>query len=288
MFAYHPQVQGHVRCSRAMPCRATEPGGNDESQRARPGGSPQLPPRPPEEAPEPPNTTCADRSSSRGRGGCRLQGTQRGLLPPPPPPPSNERLLASAIAYSGMLGTIACAAAQAAHIDAWGNWHWDVHDTAVALAIVAPAMVLNAALIVPDYSNWRLPDAEVLVAMHERQPRSATGETSSSAALVPTADAAGNAANGASPSGRLSSLGVLPASQWGRQQSQTTQRQLPRWQRWKDACHLAQGMLLASSSPAVSLNPALGAIVLGLDALAVELLYRSVLLQLLGGWMTDR
>jgi hypothetical protein len=49
-------------------------------------------------------------------------------------------------------GTIACLVAYFTHLDPFGNLHWDTQDVLLGLQLFAPLLVLDALLMLPDYS----------------------------------------------------------------------------------------------------------------------------------------
>ena len=51
-----------------------------------------------------------------------------------------------------MPGTVAVAAAYFLHLDALGGMHWNAHDALLGLQCALPVLVLDAALMLPDYS----------------------------------------------------------------------------------------------------------------------------------------
>lgn len=58
----------------------------------------------------------------------------------------------SAFRYPGITGSIAVAAAYFLHIDALGNFHWNMDDAVFGLQCALPILLLDAVLMVPDYS----------------------------------------------------------------------------------------------------------------------------------------
>jgi hypothetical protein len=50
------------------------------------------------------------------------------------------------------MGTLAVVSGYFLHIDALGNLHWNAHDALLGLQCAAPIAVLDAALMLPDYS----------------------------------------------------------------------------------------------------------------------------------------
>lgn len=54
--------------------------------------------------------------------------------------------------YAGLVGTAAVAGGYFLHIDALGGMHWNAHDAVLGLQCAAPVLVLDALLMLPDYS----------------------------------------------------------------------------------------------------------------------------------------
>lgn len=79
------------------------------------------------------------------------------LLHPPPeltrsptPPPGAPHCLATR--YPALYGTIAVAAGYFLHLDPLGSLHWNTHDALLGLKCAVPILLLDAALMLPDYS----------------------------------------------------------------------------------------------------------------------------------------
>lgn len=82
----------------------------------------------------------------------------------PPPPSPGERTLASLAVYVGLVGTTAILMANAAGIDLWGSFRWsDTDDLLLALQLSLPLQAVNALLLLPSYSSWKLPTLTDLV-----------------------------------------------------------------------------------------------------------------------------
>lgn len=56
------------------------------------------------------------------------------------------------VRYPALIGSLAVAAGYFLKIDALGNLHWNTHDALLGLQCALPIMVLDAALMLPDYS----------------------------------------------------------------------------------------------------------------------------------------
>lgn len=87
----------------------------------------------------------------------------------PPPPSPGERTLASLAVYVGLVGTTAILMANAAGIDLWGSFRWsDTDDLLLALQLSLPLQAVNALLLLPSYSSWKLPTLTDLVTVEDK------------------------------------------------------------------------------------------------------------------------
>lgn len=68
-----------------------------------------------------------------------------------------DRVLASALAYSGTLGTIAAILAWFLHVDMFGTLKPNVNDVYWGLGLCLPIYLANIVIMWPQYSTWRLP-----------------------------------------------------------------------------------------------------------------------------------
>ncbi|PNH08029.1 hypothetical protein TSOC_005466, partial [Tetrabaena socialis] len=138
----------------------------------------------------------------------------------------SPRTLASLAAYSGLVGTAAVVLGKAAGVDLWSAFRWAPDDLALACAIMVPLQLLNAALLLPSYSSWRLPTLANLEAMEaglkreaEQKQALATGPQAAPSAAPAAAHAAaalGAAAAPPAPEAEPSTpRGAVPAASWG-------------------------------------------------------------------------
>lgn len=92
-----------------------------------------------------------------GKGGGKPSGNDDSGDPQPPSPPplspSLRRFVALLVEFGGVYGTIAVAVAAATGIDAFGNFHWDADHAQLGLALFTPIMLLDAAMLLPDYAT---------------------------------------------------------------------------------------------------------------------------------------
>lgn len=261
------------------------------------------------------------------------------MLDPPqwPNRPPLDKVLAQLLAYAGLQGTIATLAGYTTHVDIFGNFHWDSWDMSLALAVMAPVYIMNIAIMLPSYHEWKLPDMKSMQAVHDGKQSSiengdraeddhllaqqdmtrpenagisgnntvAAVEVSSSSSSPVTSAMAPATSNGSisdvadgrggelsTSSGTSLDLPVEPGTTDGAAQpwyvyaaSAVTQNNIVC--QLRDAVHLAQGHYIARN-PTAAVPPALEGLVILVDCLAGEMLYRAVLLQLLGAWLADR
>jgi hypothetical protein len=83
---------------------------------------------------------------------------QKPPLPPRWQPPAEGSILASLLAYSGLVGSVAVAAASALELDPFGNFHWDQQDITRALLMASPVYAFTMLIMLPEWSQWSLPD----------------------------------------------------------------------------------------------------------------------------------
>lgn len=72
--------------------------------------------------------------------------------------PPTEMVFAGLGAYTGLVGSAAIALAWGAHIDLFNSFRWEAADIQTALQYIIPLQVLNAAILLPNYSSWSLTD----------------------------------------------------------------------------------------------------------------------------------
>ena len=65
---------------------------------------------------------------------------------------SKPSILPAAARYPALYGTIAVAAGYFLHIDPLGGLHWNSHDALLGLKCAVPILVMDAVLMLPDYS----------------------------------------------------------------------------------------------------------------------------------------
>jgi len=90
-------------------------------------------------------------------------------LPPSLPPEhqkhAQERTLAGLLAYSGLLGTVATGIAMVCpDVDLFGNFSMNSADITLGLQLLLPCCLLNLAIMLPDYSSWKVPPEPTLEA----------------------------------------------------------------------------------------------------------------------------
>lgn len=97
----------------------------------------------------------------------RKPKTQQPKSTPSSPPEqiqqqAQERTLAGLLAYAGLLGTLATAASFVLpDVDLFGNFNLNSPaDIALGLELLLPACLLNVAIMLPDYSSWKVPTGE--------------------------------------------------------------------------------------------------------------------------------
>lgn len=180
----------------------------------------------------------------------------------PSPGLMSERLFASILSFWGASGTIAVFVAWLAHMDAFGNFHWDANDVKLGLIAMLPVYAANLAILYPDYSSWRLPSVEDLL---ERRNRS-KGQPNSSRSADPQVTDSQQSKFFSRIFSDARGLGSTPM---------------------KDGLNLAQGSLI-SRHPSFELTPGMEGLVILLECLCNEMARRAVALTLLSGWLSDR
>ena len=286
---------------------------------------PPPPPRQQQAPPEglggaglPPQPQAASKRGSSGGG-----GGGGGGRPPRPRPRSKEETALGLLTFAGVVGTAATLLGGLAHVDPFGHAHWDARDVALGLGLASPVLLLDLAIMLPDH---RRGEAGVLdrleraaadkLARLEAQLREAeelatlvgqgeggvsgSGDASSSGgsdgsissggagsgnsissggAGSARAGAAAAAAAASSSDGAAGSSGAPPAA-----------APSPAWlEKARNGLFLAQGRLAPANPAAAARLPlALEAAVVGAECLASEMLWRAVLLQAAGGWVSDR
>jgi hypothetical protein len=78
-------------------------------------------------------------------------------LPPRWQPPSESTILASLLAYSGVVGSVAVVLATVLHLDPFGSFHLDQDDITRGILMATPVYALTAFIMLPDWSAWSLP-----------------------------------------------------------------------------------------------------------------------------------
>jgi hypothetical protein len=115
------------------------------------------------------------------------------------------------LAYSGLLGTVATGASMVLPgIDLFGNFSMNTADITLGLQLLVPCCLLNLAIMVPDYSSWKVPQepsleaqqkmAESLVAWTAKRKAAADMAAAAAPSSSQAADT-GHAAEAASSSG---------------------------------------------------------------------------------------
>lgn len=82
---------------------------------------------------------------------------KRPTLPPRWQPPSESTILASLLAYSGVVGSVAVVLATVLHLDPFGSFHLDQDDITRGILMATPVYALTAFIMLPDWSAWSLP-----------------------------------------------------------------------------------------------------------------------------------
>jgi hypothetical protein len=211
-----------------------------------------------------------------------------------------EQSLASLLAFSGLTGTVAVVAGALAHVNPFHTFSFAAHDIQIGMQFMLPVFLANAVLLLPQYSSWELPSMPTGAA-------AGLGEApgSSSSTVSSSSSNSGGSLHDSPAGGVPSTLGMgdvhaasnvasreaLPVpSTSGRPPLTALTDPSPSQQLLKQlrsTLHFAQSHYLGGTV-AGQLPLSVEAAVLGVECLAAEMLYRSVALQALGGWVLDR
>ncbi|KAF8062008.1 hypothetical protein HT031_004268 [Scenedesmus sp. PABB004] len=262
-----PRAAAAAGAQQRAPLRASAPGDGDGDGE----------PRPPERRLGAGGGAGTDRGGPDGGGG----GGEGGGPQPPRLPPQVRRVLALLTQYGGVYGTAAVALGWATHVDAFGGAHWDASDVASGLRTFLPLLLLDAALMLPDYSVGP-EDSQEVAATFFGDPDALRnwGAAPQSAEEAPGGEAApGSAGVAAGGTGPAVDGAAPPAPGGGGGGSLLL--------RGRMALELMQ-QVYTRANPGIGLSPLAEFGVVVIAVLADEMLYRAVGLTLLGLWLRDR
>ncbi|KAG2482331.1 hypothetical protein HYH03_018740 [Edaphochlamys debaryana] len=180
------------------------------------------------------------------------------------------------VQYGGLYGTAAVIIAAIAHVDPFGGLHLDAHDIGLGLALMAPALVWDAVVGLPDWAT-RQEEAAAVVRLFVdpallRDPSDADSPAAGAGAQgAPEAAAAGSGPGRPAPAPSP----APPSAVW------------MAGQRLRMALELMQETSVRNN-PGIRLTPLQEGVVILVAVLADEMLYRATLLPLLGRWIRDR
>jgi hypothetical protein len=160
--------------------------------------------------------------------------------------------------FGGIYGTLAVAVAYFTHIDPFGNFHYDPNDILLALKMFIPIFIVDAIVMLPDYSLGPKDANEVT--------RMFVGDS-----LLE------NVTTGSDPKTTTSSS----SSDSGRSSSSSSNGALLRL---RVTLELVQ-QFYTRVNPGINLNPLSELLVATVATLAEEMLYRAVAVTLLGLWL---
>lgn len=218
---------------------------------------------------------------------------------PNPEPPRGprlgqlQRLLLLLTNYGGIYGTAAVVIAWFTNTDPFGSLHWDLNNVLFGLKVFVPLLVLDAVLMLPDYSLnpedsqavsglifgsseaintlAGVPSVSKLTNPISDPPAAETTDTSSSSSSSGTpatdpgaTDATSSSSGGSSSDSSSSSLNLQLRLQMGLELLQ---------------------QVYTKANPGITLSPVNEFVVVCVAALADEMLYRAVGLTLLGLWL---
>lgn len=135
-------------------------------------------------------------------------------MPPIPPPEqqqhAQERTLAGLLAYSGLLGTLATGISMVCpDVDLFGGFSLNPADITLGLQLLVPCCLLNLAIMLPDYSSWKVP-AEPTLEAQQKMAEALLAWTANKKAAADAAAAAKASSSRAAAEGDIQSA-VIPA-----------------------------------------------------------------------------
>jgi hypothetical protein len=230
------------------------------------------------------------------------------------PPRRPEDTALGLLVFAGLVGSAATVLGALCGVDPFGHAHWDARDAALGLALAAPVMALDAAILVPTHRAGEDGVIARLESAAQAKLRKLEDDLAAKQAAAAAAGGApalqqqgveGGERRGSSKSTVADSAGSRrglgnPAGSGGPPQSTSPAPPPPppppppplepRWlSQLRNGLFLAQGQLCsANPSAAARLPVTLEAAATGAECLASEMLWRAVLLQALGGWLADR
>lgn len=188
--------------------------------------------------------------------------------PPDPEPPKGpninpqlQYLLLLLTEFGGIYGTAAVAIAWFTHVDPFGALHWDLNHILFGLKVFIPLIVLDAALMLPDYSLGP-EDSQAVSGLIFGDP-----EAIKTLAGIPSDESEQQDEDSSSKNSSGS--------------SSSTENLLLRLQM---SLELLQ-QVYTKANPGIGLNPLNEFLVVCVASLADEMLYRAVGLTLLGLWV---
>jgi hypothetical protein len=166
-------------------------------------------------------------------------------------------------------------------VDPFGNVHWSSADVLLGLATFAPLLVLDALLMLPDYSIGP-EDSQEVAGMFFGDPAALRNMSAGNISVTASTDldATDSSSNNADPTAAAAAAAAAAASAEAPGSSGSPNRVL----RLRVALELLQ-QVYTRANPGIGLSPVAELAVVTVAVLADEMLYRAVGLTLLGLWV---
>ncbi|KAI7843775.1 hypothetical protein COHA_002673 [Chlorella ohadii] len=205
------------------------------------------------------------------------------------------------VRFPGLYGTLAVAAGYLLHLDPLGGLHWNTHDALLGLKCAVPILLLDAALMLPNYSpGTTTKTIKLKVPRGESSSGSSTSSTAGSAAKQPQAQQQAQQQAAGPPEATATAAAAAPApaaAAEGQQQREQPDEDLVEIEK-KIPVRAKQHPLLAAlyraqmekavDNPGRLLAFPLEMVLVLTWHLAEEMLYRGVILTWAVGWTIDR
>ncbi|BDA40622.1 hypothetical protein COCOBI_01-2750 [Coccomyxa sp. Obi] len=194
-----------------------------------------------------------------------------------------ERVIKTLTISPGLTGTLAILSGRLLNLDPFGSLRWERHDAYVGLLCILPLLLLDAALMLPDFQKFNADERKRAVAMKLLNSDAKNKKPVQEAERPASSPSSGEQADEAGFSGMDSAASALAAAM-----SLTDRAPLTPLMRLKGSVMYVQGLLLQRSSKSDVLPLPVELTLLVLSKLGVTMLQFGITLDGITKWEVDR